>query len=146
MSTALDAGSAHQARRLSKHAGRKRTNAIALVLALAAMSFGLFWLIWILIETVRLGLGGIALSLFTEMTPPPQADGGLANAIVGSLLMVSLATALGTPIGILAGVYLAESTDTLGVGYQLVVPYLIMLLVLFVRPYGLFGTEEIRRV
>src|SRR5205085_862381 len=70
---------------------------------------GLFWLIWILIETVRLGLGGLALSTFTEMTPPPQADvGGLANAIFGSLLMVSLATLLGTPIGVLAGIYLAE--------------------------------------
>ena len=109
MNTALPVDPAdHQVRRLDKHAARKRTNAIALTLALAAMSFGLFWLIWILIETVRLGLGGIALSLFTEMTPPPQAEGGLANAIVGSLLMVSLATALGTPIGILAGIYLAE--------------------------------------
>ncbi len=99
----------HQAGRLGRHAARKRTNAIALTLALAAMSFGLFWLIWILVETVRLGVGGIALSLFTEMTPPPQAEtGGLANAIFGSLMMVSLATALGTPIGILAGIYLAE--------------------------------------
>jgi len=98
-----------QARRLSLHARRKRINAIALVLALAAMSFGVFWLIWILIETVRLGLGGITLSLFTEMTPPPQAEtGGLANAIFGSVVMVSLATAIGTPIGVLAGVYLAE--------------------------------------
>jgi phosphate transport system permease protein len=62
-----------------------------------------------LFETVRLGLGGIALSLFTEMTPPPQAEtGGLANAIFGSLVMVSLSTLLGTPIGILAGIYLAE--------------------------------------
>ncbi|MBA3624693.1 MAG: phosphate ABC transporter permease PstA, partial [Methylibium sp.] len=107
-SLANPAAAAQQARRLSMHAGRKRTNAIALVLALAAMSFGLFWLIWILIETVRLGAGGLAISLFTEMTPPPQADGGLANAIFGSVVMVSLATALGTPIGILAGVYLAE--------------------------------------
>jgi len=91
------------------HARRKLVNAVALALALAAMSFGLFWLIWILIETVRLGIGGIALSLFTEMTPPPQAEtGGLANAIFGSLVMVSLATLLGTPIGILAGIYLAE--------------------------------------
>ncbi len=99
----------HQARRLSKHAARKRVNAIALVLALAAMSFGLFWLIWILIETVRLGLGGMSLALFTEMTPPPQAEtGGLSNAIFGSVLMVSLATLLGTPIGILAGIYLGE--------------------------------------
>jgi phosphate transport system permease protein len=99
----------HQAQRLSKHAARKRVNAIALILALAAMSFGLFWLIWILIETVRLGLGGMSLALFTEMTPPPQAEtGGLSNAIFGSVLMVSLATLLGTPIGILAGIYLGE--------------------------------------
>jgi len=95
--------------RLRLHARRKRINAVALTLALAAMAFGLFWLIWILIETVRLGIGGMALSLFTEMTPPPQAEtGGLANAIFGSLAMVSLATLLGTPIGVLAGVYLAE--------------------------------------
>jgi phosphate transport system permease protein len=91
------------------HARRKRVNVIALTLALAAMSFGIFWLIWILIETVRLGIGGLTLSLFTEMTPPPQAEiGGLANAIFGSLAMVTLATLLGTPIGILAGIYLAE--------------------------------------
>jgi phosphate transport system permease protein len=58
---------------------------------------------------VRLGLGGMSLSLFTEMTPPPQAEiGGLANAIFGSLAMVTVATLLGTPIGILAGIYLAE--------------------------------------
>ena len=79
--------------RLRLHARRKRVNAVALTLALTAMAFGLFWLIWILIETVRLGIGGMALSLFTEMTPPPQAEtGGLANAIFGSLAMVSLAT------------------------------------------------------
>ena len=95
--------------RLAKHAARKRVNAVALTLSLAAMAFGLFWLIWILIETVRLGIGGIALATFTEMTPPPQAEtGGLANAIFGSLLMVSLATLIGTPVGILAGIYLAE--------------------------------------
>ncbi len=103
-----DAKGDREANRRAKHAGRKRTNVIALVLALGAMSFGLFWLSWILIETVRLGVGGISLSLFTEMTPPPQADGGLANAIVGSVLMVSIATAIGTPVGIMAGVYLAE--------------------------------------
>ena len=98
-----------QASRVSKHAARKRINAIALTLSLAAMAFGLFWLIWILVETVRLGIGGLTLSLFTEMTPPPQAEtGGLANAIFGSVTMVALATSLGTPIGILAGVYLAE--------------------------------------
>ena len=98
-----------QASRVSKHAKRKRVNAIALTLSLAAMAFGLFWLIWILVETVRLGMGGLSLSLFTQMTPPPQSeDGGLANAIFGSVTMVTLATAIGTPIGILAGIYLAE--------------------------------------
>ena len=95
--------------RLAMHRQRQRVNRIALALALAAMAFGLFWLIWILVGTVSLGLGGLAFSVFTESTPPPQADvGGLANAIVGSLIMVSLATLLGTPIGVMAGIYLAE--------------------------------------
>ncbi|MBI5255306.1 MAG: phosphate ABC transporter permease PstA [Burkholderiales bacterium] len=97
------------ASRLRHHRRRKLINAVALVLSLGAMAFGVFWLIWILVETVRLGLGGLNLAVFTEMTPPPQADtGGLANAIFGSLVMVTLATALGTPIGVMAGVYLAE--------------------------------------
>lgn len=95
--------------RMSMHRRRKRLNAVALTLSLAAMAFGLFWLTWILFETFRLGLSGLSLSLFTEMTPPPLAEvGGLANAIFGSLTMVGLATLLGTPIGIMAGVYLAE--------------------------------------
>ena len=95
--------------RMAVHRRRKHVNAVALTLSLAAMGFGLFWLSWILFETVRLGLGGMSMALFTEMTPPPQADtGGLANAIFGSAAMVGLATALGTPIGILAGIYLAE--------------------------------------
>ncbi len=97
------------AARLARHRARKRVNAIALMLSLAAMAFGVFWLIWILVETVRLGIGGLALATFTEMTPAPQAEtGGLANAIFGSVLMVGLATFIGTPIGILAGIYLAE--------------------------------------
>ena len=97
------------AKRLRHHARRKRTNAIALTLSLAAMAFGVFWLIWILFETVRLGIDGLNWATFTEMTPPPQAEvGGLANAIFGSITMVGLATLLGTPIGIMAGVYLAE--------------------------------------
>jgi len=95
--------------KMSMHRRRKVVNGAALTLSLAAMSFGLFWLGWILFETFRLGIGGMALAVFTEMTPPPLAEtGGLANAIFGSALMVSLATALGTPIGILAGIYLAE--------------------------------------
>ncbi|MFT3816302.1 MAG: phosphate ABC transporter permease PstA [Rubrivivax sp.] len=101
-------GTAHAAR-LAMHRRRKRTNIVALTASLAAMAFGVFWLIWILVETVRLGWDGMTWSVFTQMTPAPQADsGGLANAIFGSLTMVSLATLLGTPIGILAGVYLAE--------------------------------------
>ncbi|MBX3623709.1 MAG: phosphate ABC transporter permease PstA [Rhizobacter sp.] len=103
MSTAISAA------KLAKHRGRKRVNAVALTLSMAAMAFGLFWLVWILIETVRLGFGGLAWSVFTEMTPAPQAEtGGLANALMGSLMMVMLATLVGTPIGVMAGVYLAE--------------------------------------
>lgn len=96
------------ATRAKKHAGRKRTNFIALALSLGAMAFGLVWLIWILIETVRLGIGGLTLDTLTMMTPPPEEAGGLANAIMGSLMMVALATAIGTPVGIMAGIYLAE--------------------------------------
>jgi phosphate transport system permease protein len=98
-----------QAARLAMHRRRKRINVVALALALGAMAFGVFWLVWILVETVRLGVGGLSLAVFTEMTPPPQAEtGGLANAIFGSLMMAGLATLLGTPIGVMAGVYLAE--------------------------------------
>jgi phosphate transport system permease protein len=103
MSAVIDAG------RLAKARSRRRINAVALTLSMAAMAFGLFWLIWILIETFRLGVGGLTWTVLTEMTPAPQAEvGGLANALYGSLLMVSLATLVGTPIGVLAGIYLAE--------------------------------------
>ncbi|QDF96603.1 phosphate ABC transporter, permease protein PstA [Azoarcus sp. DD4] len=88
---------------------RKLVNKLALTLSMSAMAFGLFWLAWILFTVLELGVSGLSATLFTEMTPPPGDDvGGLANAIVGSLLMVTLATAVGTPIGVLAGVYLAE--------------------------------------
>jgi len=107
--TAADA----QRARAARYARRKRTNRIALALALAAMAFGLFWLVWILWETLRLGLGGLSVALFTEMTPPPNEVGGLSNAIYGSLTMVALATFVGTPVGIMAGIYLSEY-DTRG--------------------------------
>ena len=94
--------------RAEKFASRKRMNQIALTLSLAAMAFGVFWLVWILWETLRQGLGGLALATFTEMTPPPNEAGGIANAIFGSLVMVGMATFVGTPIGIMAGIYLAE--------------------------------------
>ena len=90
-------------------ARRKRMNVYALAASLAAMTFGLFWLAWILWTTISLGIGGMSLDLFTQMTPAPNtAGGGLANAIFGSFVMVGLATVLGTPLGILAGIYLAE--------------------------------------
>lgn len=89
-------------------AKRKFVNKVALTLSLLAMTFGLVWLLWILIEVFRLGVGGLSPDLFTKMTPAPGSDGGLLNAIVGSLIMVGLGTLIGTPIGMLAGVYLAE--------------------------------------
>ncbi len=94
--------------RLAKFAKRKLVNRVALVLSLGAMLFGLFWLAWILWETLRLGLAGISIAAFTQMTPPPNEIGGLANALWGSFVMVSLAACIGTPIGIMAGIYLAE--------------------------------------
>ncbi|MFY8104488.1 MAG: phosphate ABC transporter permease PstA [Ramlibacter sp.] len=93
---------------LSKFNRRKMINRIALALSLAAMAFGVFWLVWILFETVRLGVGGLSLATFTQMTPPPNEEGGIANALYGSFLMVMLATLVATPIGIMAGVYLVE--------------------------------------
>ncbi len=94
--------------RQTQYGRRKLVNRIALTLSLLAMAFGLFWLFWILFETIRLGFEGLTLDTLTLMTPPPNDVGGLANAMYGSFLMVLLATFVGTPIGILAGVYLAE--------------------------------------
>lgn len=97
-----------QQSRAAKFAKRNRVNNLATVLALAAMAFGLFWLFWILWETIRLGVEGLTFATLTQMTPPPNEEGGLANAIYGSFLMVALATCVGTPIGVMAGIYLAE--------------------------------------
>lgn len=99
---------ASTASRQARFASRKRVNLIAIALAMAAMAFGLFWLFWILFETVRLGIDGLTFATLTQMTPPPNEDGGLANAIYGSFLMVTLATLVGAPVGIMAGIYLAE--------------------------------------
>ncbi len=90
------------------YAARRRSNAIMKVLALAATIFGLGWLVLILGVLLWKGVGGLSLSVFTEMTPPPGAAGGLLNPIIGSLVMTVLAVLIGTPIGILAGTYLAE--------------------------------------
>lgn len=99
--------------RQARYVQRKFINRIALTLSLMAMAFGLFWLCWILFETIRLGIEGLTLDTLTQMTPPPNDVGGLANAIYGSFLMVALATFVGTPIGVMAGIYLAEF-DTKG--------------------------------
>lgn len=93
----------------SLYAVRRFKNKLALTISMLAMGFGLFWLIWILFATIKLGMSGFSLSLFTEMTPPPGSEsGGLANAIFGSLLVVSMAVLIGTPVGLFAGIYLAE--------------------------------------
>jgi len=89
--------------------GRRRLlNGITLSISVLAMLFGLFWLAWILWTLLSHGLGGISLSVFTQMTPPPGSSGGLLNAIFGSVMMTFFGTLIGTPIGILAGTYLAE--------------------------------------
>ena len=92
----------------SRYTGRRIRNRIFLSLSVAAAGFGLGWLALILGELLWQGLGGLRPALFLEMTPAPGSDGGLANAICGSLLMSTIAVLVGTPIGILAGTYLAE--------------------------------------
>jgi len=93
---------------MSLYAARGRRNAIAIGLSVVATALGLGWLVLILGVLVWQGARGLSLAVFTEMTPPPGAAGGLLNAMVGSLIMTGLAMAIGTPIGILAGTYLAE--------------------------------------
>ena len=87
---------------------RRITNKIMLGLSFAALAFGLFWLCWILAVLRIKGGGALSLTLLTESTPPPGQAGGLLNAILGSFVMVGVGTAIGTPVGILAGTYLAE--------------------------------------
>src|SRR6187397_749893 len=90
------------------YAGRRRKNVITMVLSLAATAFGLGWLVLIVGVLLYEGFSGLSLAVFTEMTPPPGSTGGLLNAIMGSLVLTGLAVLIGTPIGILAGTYMAE--------------------------------------
>jgi phosphate transport system permease protein len=90
------------------YAARRRKNSITMVLSLAATAFGLGWLVLILGVLLYEGFSGLSLAVFTEMTPPPGSTGGLLNAIMGSLVLTGLAVLIGTPIGILAGTYMAE--------------------------------------
>jgi len=95
--------------RKKRQTKRRVKNYIALTLSLLTMAFGLFWLLWILWTTVSKGIDGLSWDLFTQDTPPPNTDGGgLANALAGSGLLILWSTVLGTPLGILAGIYLAE--------------------------------------
>jgi phosphate transport system permease protein len=92
----------------SRYSGRRRTNAVATTLAFAATAFGLGWLVLILGALLWKGFSGLSVAVFTEMTPPPGSSGGLLNPIFGSLVLTILAVIIGTPIGILAGTYMAE--------------------------------------
>jgi phosphate transport system permease protein len=92
----------------SLYAARRRRNGIMLSLSLAATLLGLGWLVLILAVLLWEGFSGLSLAVFTEMTPPPGADGGLLNPIFGSLILTVLAVVIGTPIGMLAGTYMAE--------------------------------------
>lgn len=87
---------------------RSITNKVMLTLSSAALIFGLFWLFWIIITLLVKGAGSMSLALFTEITPPPGASGGLLNAIIGSIMMSFVGVLIGTPVGVLAGTYLAE--------------------------------------
>ena len=87
---------------------RRTVNIINLSASVLTTAFGLFWLVWILWTTISQGIAALDWSLFTQNTPAPGNSGGLANAIVGSLLMVGLATLMGTPVGVMVGTYLAE--------------------------------------
>jgi phosphate transport system permease protein len=94
--------------RTPRYAGRRRRNAIAMGLAVGATAFGLGWLVLILGALLWQGVSGLSLQVFTEMTPPPGSAGGLLNPIIGSLILTAFAVAIGTPLGILAGTYMAE--------------------------------------
>ena len=93
---------------MSFYAARRRRNAVAMGLSVAAAVFGLAWLALILGALLWQGLSGLSPRVFTEMTPPPGGSGGLLNAIAGSLIMTALAVTIGTPLGVLAGTYMAE--------------------------------------
>jgi phosphate transport system permease protein len=91
-----------------RYPGRRRRNAVAMTLSLAATIFGLGWLVLILGALLWHGFSGLSLAVFTQMTPPPGGTGGLLNPLIGSLMITVLAVLIGTPIGVLAGTYMAE--------------------------------------
>ena len=101
------------------HRWRALKNQIALILSGAAALFGLFWLTWILWTTLSRGIGAINWAFFTQMTPPPNEEGGLLNAFAGSAVMCLMAIAIGAPIGVAAGTYLAEYANFRKIGHTI---------------------------
>lgn len=97
-------------------ARRQVINGVILTLSTLATLFGLFWLVWILWTTVSEGASALKPELFTQMTPPPGEDGGMLNAFFGSFVMIAMAVVIGAPVGVLAGVYLAEFARTSRMG------------------------------
>ncbi|ARL04438.1 phosphate ABC transporter permease PstA [Burkholderia multivorans] len=93
---------------MKKFRRRRMTNNVVFVLSVLSTLFGLFWLFWILATTVIHGFSALGPSLFTQMTPPPGEQGGLLNALYGSFLMIGIAAIIGVPLGLMAGIYLAE--------------------------------------
>jgi phosphate transport system permease protein len=91
-----------------RYPGRRRRNAVAMTLSFAATAFGVGWLVLILGSLLWHGFSGLSVAVFTQMTPPPGAAGGLLNPLIGSLIITVLAVVIGTPIGVLAGTYMAE--------------------------------------
>ena len=98
------------------YGARRAKNLIAQALAILATIFGLFWLVWIIWTTLSKGLGSMNLALFTQMTPPSGDEGGMLNAFFGSIVMSLMGIALGAPIGVLAGTYLAEYSQKSWIG------------------------------
>lgn len=93
---------------LSIYKRRRFINALNLTISLLTMVFGLFWLGWILWTLLERGFSSLSLDVFTQMTPPPGSKGGILNALAGSLMMILAGILLGTPVGVMAGIYLAE--------------------------------------
>jgi phosphate transport system permease protein len=93
---------------MDRYRWRRLRNTLVIALSVGATALGLGWLVLVLGSLVYQGLSGLSLAVFTQMTPPPGSDGGLLNPIIGSLMLTALAILFGTPIGILAGTYMAE--------------------------------------
>jgi phosphate transport system permease protein len=116
MSVQTNSAAATSAVSDSLYRKRRLINGFNLIASGLCAAFGLFWLVWILWTTLMHGIAAMKPGLFTQMTPPPGSDGGIANALFGSLLMSVIAILIGTPIGVAAGTYLAEFAKKKAIG------------------------------